>query len=419
MIKAAANGIGYRGVLEKMSKPSERVFTGYNDIFSSSDKILIAESRIVPEKDERTVKDDFLDYVYLNPIRRKHHSKKSSHHKHHKKKKSNKWKKVLIACLCVFLMMFGVFAMLLSKGYNEFFDSDIGIFAPESMGVFVANGGKDIVYNGKSYKYNENICNMLFIGVDKNYKEDHGKYGMGGRADIIVLMALDVNNRKLTVINIPGYTMTNVSKYSMSGRYTGIGRLPICLSHSYCDGKKTSCVNTVASVKHLFYNIPINTYYAMNLDGIDALNDAVGGIDVDSPETIEKFVRGDSYHLTGEDSERFVRAGDNNSPDAFDQKTQRQQIYTKQFMTKYINEVKGNLISDAALYNATVPYSCTNLDVSKLIYLEKEVALGGTFSTEFLTVPGKTSINSNDHIEYNVDEKVLYEQVLSVFYDEI
>lgn len=73
-------------------------------------------------------------------------------------------------------------------------------------------------------------------------------------------------------------------------RILGTEKQQICLSYSYGDGKESSCENTVNSVQRLFYNIPINTYFSLDLDGISALNDSVGGVDVVSPETIGEFV---------------------------------------------------------------------------------------------------------------------------------
>ena len=81
----------------------------------------------------------------------------------------------------------------------------------------------------------------------------------------------------------------------------------ICLAYAYGDGKEKSCENVLASVRRLFYNVPINTYFALDLDGISELNDAVDGVDVTSPETIATFEEGKDYHLVGMEAESFVR----------------------------------------------------------------------------------------------------------------
>lgn len=408
-----------------MSKPGERGFTGDNEIFSSSEDIRLTGKKTEVQKDDITVKDDLQDYIYMNPVKRKKSSKKSSHHKssHRRKKKMKAWKKVLIAIPCVLmslvLIVVGVVAFLLAKGRSELFTDDLSISAPETIDAKVQEGGDYIVYNGETYKYNTNVTSMLFMGVDKRDMEDLGDKGAGGQADVLVLMAMDFSSRKISLINIPRDTMTDVAIYSVSGYYTGMDRQQICLAYAYGDGKESSCTNQVASVKRVFYNIPINTYYALDLDGIAAINDAVGGVDVVSPETIEKFTSGEQYHLEGKDAERFVRARVKDTAEANNIRMERQKVYTQAFMSKVMGEVKSNPQIAVDLFNDSAPYSCTDIDASKVAYLAKEVALGGSLKTEIITVPGKTTLNANEQAEFTIDEKAFFEQFLSVFYEKM
>lgn len=408
-----------------MSKPGERGFTGDNEIYSSSEDIRLTGKKTEVQKDDRTVKDDLQDYIYMNPVKRKKSSKKSSHHKssHRRKKKMKAWKKVLIAIPCVLLslvlIVVGVVAFLLAKGQSELFTDDLSISAPETIDAKVQEGGDYIVYNGETYKYNTNVTSMLFMGVDKRDMEDLGDKGAGGQADVLVLMAMDFSSRKISLINIPRDTMTDVAIYSVSGYYTGMDRQQICLAYAYGDGKESSCTNQVASVKRVFYNIPINTYYALDLDGIAAINDAVGGVDVVSPETIEKFTSGEQYHLEGKDAERFVRARVKDTAEANNIRMERQKVYTQAFMSKVMGEVKSNPQIAIDLFNDSAPYSCTDIDASKVAYLAKEVALGGSLKTEIITVPGNTTLNANEQAEFTIDEKAFFEQFLSVFYEKM
>ena len=130
---------------------------------------------------------------------------------------------------------------------------------------------------------------------------------LGGQADAIVMMAMDFDKNKTSMIAIPRDTITDVAVYSVGGSYAGMRKQQLCLAYAYGDGKESSCENMVASVRRIFYNIPISTYFALDLDGISELNDAVGGVDVISPETIEQFVEGEEYHLVGDEAETFVR----------------------------------------------------------------------------------------------------------------
>ena len=333
------------------------------------------------------------------------------------------WKKVLISLACVFtalaLIFAGITAFLIIRGQDELFTDDVNITAPDSVDALVQDGGQYIVYNGVTYKYNDKVTSLLFMGVDKRDLNDANDQGTGGQADVLVLMAMDFKNRKLTLLNVPRDTMTDVAIYSAGGYYTGTQKQQICLSYAYGDGKETSCTNTVASVKRLFYNIPVNTYYSLDLDGIAAVNDAVNGVDVISPEMIDKFKEGEKYHLMGDDSERFVRARVHNTADANNLRMKRQQVYAQSFMSKVMTEVRRNPSAAVTLFNESSPFSCTNLNPAKITYIAQDIALHGALNTGIITIPGKTSLNDNQMAEFTVTEKEFYEQFLNVFYEKV
>ncbi len=418
-----------------MSKPGERAFTWDNDVYSTSSGFRVAEEKTEVAKDDKTTKDDYEDYIYKTPKRKRkkssslrssHHSHHRSHHKkrkNHKKHKMKTWKKVLISLACVFtalaLIFAGITAFLIIRGQDELFTDDVNITAPDSVDALVQDGGQYIVYNGVTYKYNDKVTSLLFMGVDKRDLNDANDQGTGGQADVLVLMAMDFKNRKLTLLNVPRDTMTDVAIYSAGGYYTGTQKQQICLSYAYGDGKETSCTNTVASVKRLFYNIPVNTYYSLDLDGIAAVNDAVNGVDVISPETIDKFKEGEKYHLMGDDSERFVRARVHNTADANNLRMKRQQVYAQSFMSKVMTEVRRNPSAAVTLFNESSPFSCTNLNPAKITYIAQDIALHGALNTGIITIPGKTSLNDNQMAEFTVTEKEFYEQFLNVFYEKV
>lgn len=418
-----------------MSKPGEQAFTWDNDIYSDSSGFRVAEEKTEVAKDDKTTKDDYEDYIYKTPKRKrkKSSSHKSSHHSHrkshrkkrrnHRKHKMKTWKKVLLSVLCVFLgltiIAAGLTAFMILRGQKELFTDDVQITQPDGIDAMVQDGGQYIVYNGVTYKYNDKVTSLLFMGVDKKMDEKNTE-GTGGQADVIVLMAMDIKNRKLTMMNIPRDTMTDVAIYSAGGYYTGMQRQQICLSYAYGDGKEKSCTNTVASVKRVFYNIPVNTYYSLDLAGLVTLNDAIGGVDVVSPETIEKFKQGESYHLMGNDADRFIEARVHDTAAANDLRMKRQQVYTKSFVSKAMTEVKSDPSVALTLYNESAPFSCTNITPAKVTYLAQDIAVHGSLKTDIINVAGKTTLNEKtQEAEFNISEKEFYEQFLSVFYEKV
>jgi len=405
-----------------MSKPDNNGFE-WDDISSDSQFVVGDVERTEVKKDKKTVRDDVSDYIYMNPVKTKKKKSGKKQQKSQRKKRKKTWKKVLLAIVCTLmalvLLTVGTALFLIFKGKSDLLTDDIQISSPKEIQATVQEGGQYIVYNGVTYKYNENVTSFLFIGVDKENLDDQTVQGTGGQADVIVMMALDLKNRKLTMLNIPRDTMTDVAIYSASGYYTGMKKQQICLSYAYGDGKKTSCNNTLASAKRIFYNIPVSTYYSLDLEGIAALNDAVGGVDVVSPETINKFKEGQQYHLQGGDAESFVRDRVHDRADANMLRMQRQQVYARSFMNTVMSGVRKNPSVAVDLFNESAPYSCTNLNAAKVMYLAQDIVLHGSLSAEIVTVPGKTTLNANEQAEFNISEKEFYEQFLSVYYEKM
>ena len=405
---------------------------GENEIYSASEGIRQTGKKTPVERDETTVHDELDDYKFLKSrsIKRSehssHHSSGSDHHHHHhhrrrrRRKKMKTWKKVLLIVVSVILaltlILTGTIIFLVSRGYYELFDVELRIDVPQTVSAQVQDNGDSIVYEGKTYRYNRDVTNLLFMGVDKRSLDDENEEGTGGQADVIVMIAINIKSHKLTLFAIPRDTMAEISLYTPSGTYNGMATKQICLAFAYGDGKETSCENTVSSVSKLFYNIPIKTYYALDLDGIAAMNDAVGGVDVVSPETIGDFTQGESYHLEGREAENFVRVRDKSKVESSMDRLKRQEVYAQSFLNKLQASLKSNPTSAVTLFNESAPYSSTNLTAAKVAYLAKELMFGGGMSPEIITVSGETTLNGKN-AEYKVNDKEFFKQFLNVYYE--
>ncbi len=350
-------------------------------------------------------------------------SSSSGHsHRKRKKKKMKTWKKVVLIIVSVLLAIVialgTTFLILRAIGHGELFGDDVDVSLPDNVNAQVDNDSDYIYYKGHTYKYNRDITNLLFMGVDKRSLDGTNEQGTGGQSDVVVMMALDMKNNKLSMVAVPRDTMTEVALYTPSGSYTGMKTAQVCTAYAYGDGKETSCDNTVASVRRIFYNVPVKTYFSLDLDGISAVNDSVGGVDVVSPETISEFNEGESYHLVGMAAEHFVRARDQVKIDASLLRLERQKVYAKSFMNTMMKSIKSDVTSAVRVFNESSPYSCTNLNASRVSYLATELAFGGSMDTELITVQGKMTYNESTGLaEYNIDQEKFFEQFLSVYYE--
>lgn len=383
-------------------------------------------------KDEKTVSDEITDYVFSSRSNHKHKKKvKRYHHHHHdhnhdheqerieqqKKNRKRFIKKVVLGIVCSLFALIliavgsGIFMMI--NGENQLLTSDYNITVPDFAET--QGNGKFIYYNGHTYSMKENLINFLFLGIDKENINLQKETGTQGQADVIILASFDTKTRKTTMLNIPRDTMTDVTVLTPDGLYVGMKNQQICLSYAYGNGKDQSCENTLHAVQRIFYNLPISTYFSLDLDGLEYVNDSIGGVDVTSPQTIGEFVAGQSYHLMGKQAESFVRTrGDEAYANL--QRNERQKIYMQSFMNTVISQTKKDIFTPLNLFNSTAPYSCTNLNLSKVTYLTKEIITGGSVQFEINNIPVYFTVN-NDSVENYILEKEFFEQFLTVFYD--
>ncbi len=354
--------------------------------------------------------------------RHHHHSSKSgkSRKRHHRSKRKKIIKRVLliigIILLLAAIITAGSVAVLYHTGKNEMKPDKVKIEAPKN--VETVDDGRYIYYKNGKYKYKNDIINMLFLGIDRNNGLGTDGIGANGQADVIALAAIDSSNSKVTIINVPRDIITDVKVYSSSGGYSGTEKMQIALSFAYGDGGDTSCVNTMSAVRSLFYNVPISSYFALKMEGVPELNDSIGGVDVTSPETISIFEKGQKYHLDGEDALLFVQRRDMESVNANLKRNERQKVYLNSFISKFINQTKSDIGVPINVFNASKPYSFTNLNANRITYLATEFILNKKMAIQMKSVPVTVEKQGNNAANY-VKEEQFYELFLDVFYEKV
>ena len=69
----------------------------------------------------------------------------------------------------------------------------------------------EIMYEGKTYCYNTNLTNILFLGIDNESGiRDDNMPSEAGQSDCIILLTLDSESKKGRILQIPRDTMTEV-----------------------------------------------------------------------------------------------------------------------------------------------------------------------------------------------------------------
>lgn len=281
-----------------------------------------------------------------------------------------------------------------------------------------------VKYNGQIYAYNEDILTFLVMGIDKNRDVKEVAEGTnGGQADALFLVVLNPHDDSLSVIGINRNAMTEISVYDDNGAFVNTIKAQIAVQHGFGNGVEESCEYQVNAVQHLFYEMPIHGYAAINMSAIGPLTDMVGGVDVVALEDVKSgnntvIKEGEEVYLEGDLAFAYIHNRDTKQFGSADKRLERQ----KQFITTYLQKVKQKTKEDIgfpiSVYQAIAPQTVTNLTVDEMTYLVS-IAKDYSFDENYLyTLKGETK-QGDVFEEFYVDETDLFELILKVFYEPV
>lgn len=322
--------------------------------------------------------------------------------------KTNKKQTVFLICMAIILV--AVVMLVLFFGKKE------GGMSTD----FQEGEGDIIVYDGKQYKYNEHLSNFVFLGIDTREKvqEYHIQEGVG-QADAIFLVSLNRKEKTMQVLTIPRDTMTAIRIIGLDGEDAGLTKNHINLQYAFGDGKSRSCELMKEAVSNLLYDLPIQGYCSMNMDGIPIATKTVGGVQVVVPnntlETVNpEFKEGATVTVTEENAEQFVRYRDINISQSALSRTERQMTFLEAFAAKAKKIAKTDKDFAVTLLESVEDYVVTNINTDMYVKL-----MEATYDKDDIhTVPGE-GVAGESFDEYHVDEEQLYELVLQTFYKEV
>lgn len=170
---------------------------------------------------------------------------------------------------------------------------------------------EQISVGGVSYRYRKDLTTLLALGVDSDTAMEASGYRSGDQADFLWLIVVDNTEKRVTRIQIDRDTMADIQLYGPFGDQAGVKNMQICLSYAYGDGVAGKCENAADAVSGLLSGIPIQGVVALDLGGIAAFNDALGGVTVtlesDLTQLDAALEKGKTVTLSGEQAEAFVR----------------------------------------------------------------------------------------------------------------
>lgn len=285
-----------------------------------------------------------------------------------------------------------------------------------------------IEYDGKRYKYNENIFSVAFLGVDREEFLSADETDFVGASDAMMVITVDVKTGDARVIALPRDIMVQMDTFvDGSDEIRREEEHQLYLAYSYGDGGELSCQNAVDAISRVLYNVTIQKYYALDLSGITALNDAIGGVVLKSKYDFPQYdiKTGDVVTLKGDMAESYVRSRDTDTITASLDRLDRQVQYVESFVSQITPAVLVDFSKVSQLYNIGSEYSQTNLSASDAAYLASLLISKGTFNFETYTIDGEMkgyddeTLDDTVHAAFYPDEESVMQTVLDVFYTRI
>ncbi|MDP2892280.1 MAG: LCP family protein [Bacillota bacterium] len=294
--------------------------------------------------------------------------------------------------------------------------------APKQLPDF---GGDDIGPSptGPSIGMPPEVMNILLVGIDTD-EERETEY-RGYRNDMNVVLSIDFTNKTAKILTIPRDTRTLITKLDKNGKVVkkvynrintavGSGGGPDKFGYEntmYCISKFLSCNGK--------YDIPINYYVGLNMDGLVPLADAVGGVPVtleaDFPQVGKK---GETVILTGEKVHFYVRwrkpsqTGESSGDIG---RGRRQQL----FMLGLAKQIKkmGPMAALPALFNTLNKYMDTNLSLDQIAAFALVLQGLDLDSIELGSVAGRPKSFDGASM-WDADPEKLDEQVWEMFIED-
>ncbi len=281
-----------------------------------------------------------------------------------------------------------------------------------------------IYYNGKYYRYNEDILTFLIMGIDQRSKEVKLQTSGfdAGSADAIFLAVLNPHTRRIQVVGINRNTMADVAIYDENFNYKEKIKTQICIQHGFLDGGASSCKLVEKAVSDYMYGLPISGYCAVNMKAVGRLNDAVGGITLEVLDDMtwydKTLKKGKTIHLTGKQAYAYLTRRQVDEWASADKRYARQRQYLKSFVTQAKKQIKDDPTMVLSLYNEMKPFMTTDISIDKATYLSSQ-AVGYDFrGADIIHFDGKTVLEDGYEAFY-ADEGARFKKTLEVFFEEV
>lgn len=296
---------------------------------------------------------------------------------------------------------------------------------PEARGDLSARftQAPTVTYQGAQYLPKTGLTTLLVMGIDHASTEPvaQNTFRNGGQADFLLLMVIDDAAKTITPIHIDRDTMAEVTVLGILGNITGTRTTQICLSHGFGDGGAQSCQLTRDAVSRLLLGVDIQFYFALDLDGIAPLNDALGGVSVTLADDFTvldaAMAQGATLTLRGKQAEYYVRNRFHIGTGTNEARMLRQQTYWDGLAAKITQKMRseGNASFIGELFDLLTPYLQSDMKRGRLMneaWFARDYAVNRT-----QRLLGGYQSGTDGFVEFHADEPALEALVMRTFYN--
>ncbi len=247
---------------------------------------------------------------------------------------------------------------------------------------------------------------LLLIGVDKDEGRtndpSYGKDDSGYRSDSIMLTRIDPSEKKVTMVSIHRDTMYDFGEHGVQK-----------INAAYTIGQEAFTTKTISD----FAGVPISHYAEVDMDGLAAVIDVIGGIDIEIDMDIKDpyytglDLKKGKHHLDGHTAALFCRCrhaydalGDG---DRYRAANQRMVISTvaKKILT-------SNPATIASTVSTMASYVRTDMDVQSIVSLALQF-VGMDFSNDIYSGMEPTTALYTNATWYEICDEAAWKKMMS------
>lgn len=336
----------------------------------------------------------------------------------YKRRKSNRGRNIFLGfALAIVSMTSAVAGALLAITFSESSILQQAQLSLEEEQVFSQEETVEI--SSLSIPELSRPVNILLLGIkvltsdlkNQDIPKDLGYHALvnsfEGLSDTMLLLRFDPLQEKLTVLSIPRDTRTYIEGY-------GVGKI----NHANYQGGPAL---SASAVSELLGGVEIDRYVRVNVQGIEKLIDALGGVTVDVPKDMkyndfsQHFyvdLKKGRQHLDGDKAVQFLRFRYDGLGDIA--RVQRQQLLMRSVVEQALRP--ATIVKIPKILDVVKSHLDTNLTVKELMALSSFAAKTDRSGVQMIMLPGDFN-NPTEKVSYWLPDERRIQQVVVKHFD--